>query len=93
MYISGKMSFWFGMVLTASVSAALIQDGCQEPGFSSKPGSLWEMVDGQRDHIGWPRHLFIYPFRRCPAMFLDDQSSCILDDCSKFWWHSKPHLY
>ena len=48
MYISGKTSFPFAMVLTASVSAALIQDGCQEPSFSGKPGSLWEKVDQQR---------------------------------------------
>ena len=48
MYISVKTSFSFALVLTASISAALIQDGCWEPGFSGKPGSLWGKVDQQR---------------------------------------------
>ena len=59
----------------------LVQNGCWEPSFSGFPmkkGRLTEI------HTGQPRCPFEYLLQRCPVMFLDDQLSYRLDDCSPF---------
>ena len=85
MYISVKTYFSFAQVLTVSILNSF--DSRWLPGtqylFPMGKGQLTESPGGFF-LCRQPKHLFLYLFKRCPAMFLDDQLSCRLDDSSTF---------